>query len=201
MGSWVLRLRWLEAVRLEEPRVLASLRELLPSEPFRLRSFRASRVCRDYLEDEPEEDRDRLQLARGEWLTVLNRWAARWRLYGIPWVIEAAEETLEVRRLALLGDWPEADRWWPGETVSPDVTLAPERALRRFARYQVLGESIHAMADRDPAHRRTVRGELREAAAALGLQLRPPDQDRRHVARPVPTLPRLVRVPVKGVVR
>jgi hypothetical protein len=67
----------------------------------------------------------------------------------------------------------------------------------------VLGESIHAMADRDHAHRRTVRGELREAAAALGLQLRPPDAGRaRHVAAaPVPSLPKLVRVPVKGVVR
>jgi hypothetical protein len=201
MGSWVLRLRFLEAVRIEEPAVLASLRELLPDEPFRLRSFRASRVCRDYLEDEPWVDQERLQLARGEWLTLLTRWAARWRLAGVPWVLEAAEETLEIRRLALLGGWPELDRWWPGEAVSPDVSLTPDRALRRFARYYVLGESIHGLADRDHAHRRTVRAELRDAADALGLQLRPADQERRHVARPVSVLPKLVRLPVKGVVR
>jgi hypothetical protein len=204
--AWVMRLRWLEAVRLEEPRVLATLRELLPDEPFRLRSFRASRVCRDHILDEPLEDQERLQLARGEWLTLFNRWAARWRLVGMPWVLEAAEETLEVRRLCLLGDWPEEDRWWPGEHVSTDVSLAPEPALRWHARYHVLRQPVKAVAQAARADWRTVKVGLQDVAAVLGLELRPPDRggrgapDRRQM-RLDPTPPKLVRLPVKGVVR
>jgi hypothetical protein len=204
--SWALRLRWLEAVRLEEPRVLDTLRELLPDEPFRLRSFRASRVCRDYLLDEPVEDQERLQLARGEWLTLLTRWAARWRLGRIPWVLEAAEETLEIRRLALLGGWPEEPRWWPGEAVATDVSRVPDQAMRWHARYHVLGEPVAVLAAASRADWRTVRTSLQEAAAALGLELRPPDRggrgapDRRQL-RIEAVAPKLVRVPVKGVIR
>jgi hypothetical protein len=204
--SWVVRLRWLEAVRQEEPRVLASLRELLPGERLRLRSFRASRVCRDYLQDEPVEDHERLQLARGEWLTLLTRWAARWRLAGIPWVLEAAEETLEIRRLALLGGWAEPERWWPGEAVPEGASRTPDQALRWHARYQVLGEPVAVVAAASRADWRTVRTSLLEAANALGLQLRPPDRGgrgagHRRQPRAEAVAPKLVRVPVRGVIR
>jgi hypothetical protein len=119
---WAARAAFLRALHATAPQLLASLREQLPNHPFWLAHFHASRTVRDYPEDLTPADRARAELARGEWITRLTRWAAP---HGLPgWFLEACEETLEVRRLLLLqgSQDPVPTSWQPGERRRPGRT-------------------------------------------------------------------------------
>jgi hypothetical protein len=172
-SPWPLRAAFLRAVHAVAPQLLDSLRAMLPADELHMKSFRASRICRDHLDDVPTRQRPRLELARGEWLTRLNRWAAPYRLPS--WFIEAAEETLEVRRLLLLYEMrePMPTAWVPGEHV-PEGAPVPytHRELVWLARYQLLGASVHQLAADASSDRRTVRLAIQAAADTLGIRLR-----------------------------
>lgn len=204
---WPLRLAYLHAVQDAAPEVLDSLRALLPNEPLLLGSLRASRKWRDYPDDVEPEDGDRYALARADWLRRLTAWATRW--YMPAWAIEAAEETLEHRRLLLLYgvQEPVPCAWVPAEHVPEDAPVwAAHDQLVLLARFQHLGVPVSQLAWDAQKNRRDLRTILKGNASELGMALRPPSPGgRRRRAAPGPrqlVLRRtFVLVPVKGVVR
>lgn len=202
------RAAYLQTLHEAAPQILQSLLDLMPNDRLVLRSFRASRVFRDHPDElEDPVERERYGLARAEWLARLVTWGAAW--YLPAWAVEAAEETLEVRRLMLLYEMkePVPRAWVPSEGADPALPPGVTRAeLLRFVRYQHLQTSMSQLAWSERAHRQDTRIRLRGTADALGVKLRPPSRGGRRKrggdGRQLGLLPPVLRaLPVKGTVR
>jgi hypothetical protein len=114
----------LRALDAHAPGVLRSLKDLLPAYDIEAgRTFHRSRCLRNYPEDFKGADRDQAERERGRWLTELERWASRWHLRE-PWVLYAAEEQLELRRVLLLAGQADPPLTWQPQGMEPPLGCA-----------------------------------------------------------------------------